>query len=461
MTPNDPNEVAYLVLISQVYATPDSKINNAQNKQNTNEVVSPTSQPVSSVTEQPVAAVAQTTSTSSQPVPHGQNDNIYDKGKIQASEEKYSLQEQGFLDAFEECMRAKYYVCEALFNNEVDRKKDGWDKADKIVKDLEPAIIAKTQPSMWALLGITAANLITSYITEIRDSNAQTQAGNFIEVFKGSSFIDKKLVQEIAQRMIIRFRDQINQLTVSTRDRQEIILDAKDGVVILARRITARITLHVMRDQDKTYRAGKEDKLLSPVERCLNALYKCSNDGLSKKEYLPRLKKFEQRDEERDRWDVVSLLERTGLKSHADSRLYTCQGLVDDARRFVGRKEITSLHESYGFCYTSHLEITDRSFIYDPAAVDPFTNINRRKQLKVKASSFSSAVTPNPSRAVLTATTSFNTFHPPSQLPAARQEPQPEVHVRVEDVPIPESNKHDDHQPLLQKNKRSKCCVIS
>lgn len=281
-----------------------------------------------------------------------------------------TLHEQAFIEAFEECIRAKYYVCEALVNHEVDRKKDLWDKAGDVVKDLEPLIYKKLEMNIWSTLGLVAGNLIITYIGEIRDAKKRSQAGRFVEAFKGPTFIDKSHVHEIGQAMLLRFRQQINQLTITLHQDNKIVLTPKDGVVVLARRIATRVCLHIMRDHDKTIRVGKEDQPLPLVNRCLKALYNCVDDGLDPFEHLPRPRDIEK---VKGQWNVKALLERTGIRLvDAPFRFYTHQSSLDAGRRLFGRSELTTLVESYGFCTTTKTEADERQFEHNTLVKDPF-----------------------------------------------------------------------------------------
>lgn len=289
-----------------------------------------------------------------------------------------TVQEEGFLTVFGECMRAQCYVCHALADEKVDRKRDEVDKASEMLKNLQPLLTQKCNSS-WEALGLVTVNLISTYIANIRDEKKKVQAGRVVDAFMDGEYIKAKLLDEIGRSFVSRYKDQINQLTTTRSEDGSYIFRKSDGIVVLARRISTRIALHIMRDGDAYKHVGKESKQQVPTQkRCLMATYNCTDDGLPD-EKLHRRPELERS----NIWSVVYLLQNTGLKLiKYPNVLYTCNAPLDRGRRLFGVREVTSLHETYGFCYIDEPdEINDRGFAVDHNARDPFCHRQEESQI--------------------------------------------------------------------------------
>lgn len=299
---------------------------------------------------------------------------------------------RAFTRALKDALRDYFYISRALYEGKILMNDEGFNTFKSLFNMASPvATEIGTSLSIFNIgIGATLVIAALELITKLKEAKYQCEAGRFVEAFglcqpdaiekcEKDIPLDHDKLKAVAETLYHRYRDQIQQCTVSKEAEISIRLAKTDGIYVLAHVMADRIFQHMIKkrsvqveddrtittqivDWIKTIGADndiyQELSLISLPERCVLAvLYECVGDDKDRHVHTDVWLKNGCKTE--DIWMSGGILVKTGLKLERNpSELYIREGI----------KAQQSLHEKYGYCYVSESlvnlkEIENREFI--------------------------------------------------------------------------------------------------
>lgn len=171
----------------------------------------------------------------------------------------FNLKKQGFCRALGESLRYLYYVNLALIEREVDPKSSNFNTALSAFSTITPTLsgyVSKmpedTFGDMKTNLAFTLLNAFFLLIREYEKSQAINAAERVVHAFQGGyRMVDTDCIDAITEAFYQRFKDQINQMSISISTNKKLRLHEEDGVVQFAYVIARRIGVHILQDRNK------------------------------------------------------------------------------------------------------------------------------------------------------------------------------------------------------------------
>lgn len=300
--------------------------------------------------------------------------------------------QRAFTRALKEALRNYFYVSRALYEGKVLMNDEGFNAfkaAFNIASPIATEIgAALTTVNIGVIGGFVSAAL--ELVTRLKDAKYQCEAGRFVQAFglcqpdaidkyEKDISIDHDKLKAVAESLYRRYRDQIQQCTVSKEAEISIRLAKTDGIYVLANVMADRIFQHMIKkgsiktEDDRTITKQALDwfailgsdndiyhelSLISLPERCILAvLYECVGDD--KDAHVRTDAWLKNGCKTEDIWMAGGILVKTGLKLEQNSNeLYIRKGNVAQE----------SLHAKYGYCVVSESmlnlkEIEKRGFV--------------------------------------------------------------------------------------------------
>lgn len=299
---------------------------------------------------------------------------------------------RAFTRALKEALRNYFYVSRALYEGKVLMNDEGFN-AFKAAFNIASPFATEMASSLTTLnVGVIGSfvSAALELITRLKDAQYQCEAGRFVQAFglcqpdaiekyEKDISIDHDKLKAVAEALYRRYRDQIQQCTLSKEAEVSIRLSKTDGIYVLANVIADRIFQHMIKkgsikvDDERTFKAQVADwwttlgadkdiyyelSLMSLPERCIMAVLH-ESIGDDKDMHVRTDIWLRNGCKTEDIWMAGGILVKSGLKLERNpNELYIRKGGVTQE----------SLHAKYGYCYVSESmlnlkEIEKRGFV--------------------------------------------------------------------------------------------------
>jgi ankyrin repeat protein len=345
-------------------------------------------------------------------VSHQVHSHLIPSDSIFSRIDKKTDKHRAFTRALKDALRNYFYVSRALYEGKVLMNDEGFNAFKAIFNVASPIATeisaTLTNVNVGVISGFVSAAL--ELVTRLRDAKYQCEAGRFVQAFglcqpdaiekcKKDISIDHDKLKAVAESLYQRYRDQIEQCTLSKEADISLRLADTDGIYVLATIMADRIFQHIIKkestkvEDDRTVLKQisdwfetlgadndiyKELSLISLPERCILAvIYECVGEDKDAPIRTDRWLRNGCNTE--DVWMAGGILVKTGLKLERNpTELYIR----------AGNDEQKSLHLKYGYCYVSDAmvylkEIEKRGFIkasqtHVDRLVDPLTPTDQK-----------------------------------------------------------------------------------
>lgn len=299
---------------------------------------------------------------------------------------------RAFTRALKEALRNYFYVSRALYEGKVLMNDEGFNAfkaAFNIASPIATEIGATLTTVNVGVIG-TFVSAALELVTRLKDAKYQCEAGRFVQAFglcqpdaiekyEKDISIDHDKLKSVAEALYRRYRDQIQQCTVSKEAEISLRLAKTDGIYVLANIMADRIFQHMIKkgsvkvDDDRTITDQFLDwvntlganndiyyelSLMSLPERCIMAILH-ETIGEDRDAHVRTDTFLKNGCKTEDIWMAGGILVKTGLKLESNSvELYVRKGNVAER----------SEHAKYGYCYLSESminlkEIEKRNFV--------------------------------------------------------------------------------------------------
>ncbi len=318
-----------------------------------------------------------------------------------------ALKEKGFKQALGEALRYLYYVNLALVEKQVDPKETSFHTANSMFSTVTPTIagLASSGEGIGSIkinLAFTLVNIFFSLINAYEKKQAIESAQRIVEAFQGGyRMVDVDCIEGITETFYLRFKDQINQMSISISTNKKLRLHEKDGVVQFAYVIASRIGAHILKGRNNVIGESdiaicrgmqvvgkslkinfqkifgkleniKKDQPMPILQRCILATFGEIEEGIVDRKI--ELDKQNQQGQT-EFWLAGYILTRTGYR------------LIDDPNKCYIRKDY--FEKNIGFCYVTMDEIEKRGgYVSVPAPLgDDGELLLKSSQLSVASTS--------------------------------------------------------------------------